>query len=203
MPQVKIDFVNKSVPEKIAKARLYVSRITGNSNFTTPTPPLETVTTATDELETAYEQAQGGGKTSKQILSEKEAALNKLMSTLAAYVQAATAGNELKILSSGMDVRKERTKQGELPAATGLLATVGTTPGTILCKWDPVKGKASYRIEIATDLTGAEWKFAGNSTQAKFIIEGLESGKKYMIRVIVTGSAGDSPASDPAVGMAG
>jgi hypothetical protein len=70
-------------------------------------------------------------------------------------------------------------------------------------KWYKVTGVKSYIIQLATDLAGSAWSYLDVSTAARYTASGLESGKKYLFKVQTVGAAGKSPASDPAVGMAG
>ncbi|MBV8860139.1 MAG: hypothetical protein JOZ02_24625, partial [Acidobacteria bacterium] len=58
MSKVKLNFDRLSIPEKVARAQQVVAAMTGNTNFTTPTPTLAALTTAINELETATSDAQ-------------------------------------------------------------------------------------------------------------------------------------------------
>ena len=147
--------------------------------------------------------SQDGGKTSKRLLAEAEDALDPLISILGSYIQSESEGDEVKILSTGADVRKKPSAPTDLAAPTGLLAKTSTTEGAVDCKWDSVKGAKSYIIQQASDLAGTSWAYLGSSTAAKYTATGLTSGKKYLFRVAALGPAGQSPWSDPAVGMAG
>jgi hypothetical protein len=202
MALVNMDYNGKSIPEKIAKGRLYISKLTGNVDFPTPNPPLADLTADTDALEAANNAAQDGGKSSKQTLKNAEDKLDGQVSILGAYIQTTSLGNENKILSTGALVRKDSTPIGELPAPTDVLAKTGDMEGTVDVKWKKVIGAKSYVLQIATDLATANWSYLGASTSAKFTAPGLTSGKKYMFRVAALGAAGLSPWSDPAIGMA-
>ncbi len=54
MPRVRLNLKNLTVTEKIAKGRQIVTAMTNNASFPTPTPPLNEVTAALDELSQAY-----------------------------------------------------------------------------------------------------------------------------------------------------
>jgi hypothetical protein len=54
-----LGFAGLSIPRKIEKGRFIVTSMTANANFTTPNPPLATVNTNINGLETAYIAAQG------------------------------------------------------------------------------------------------------------------------------------------------
>ncbi len=55
--KVALNLANQPVSVKIAKARHYVTSMTGNANFATPTPTLASITTANNALETSAKSA--------------------------------------------------------------------------------------------------------------------------------------------------
>lgn len=203
MALVNMDYNGKPVPEKITKGRLFTSKLTGNADFPIPNPSLAELVADTNVLESAYNAAQDGGKSSRQALKEAEDKLDSQVSILGAYIQSASLGNENKILSTGALVRKEGTPIGELPAPTDVLAKTGDMEGTVEVKWKKVTGAKSYLLQIATDLAIANWAYLGACTATKFTATGLPTGKKHMYRVAALGAAGVGPWSDPAIGMAG
>ena len=70
--QVSLKLATLSVPVKIERARHYVTVMTGNPNFITPAPTLASITTAVTILETAFNNAQAGGKALTALMREKE-----------------------------------------------------------------------------------------------------------------------------------
>ena len=54
MSRVKQGFSGLSVPEQVERARLIVTKTTGNASYTTPNPALADVSAAATALETAY-----------------------------------------------------------------------------------------------------------------------------------------------------
>jgi predicted phage tail protein len=80
---------------------------------------------------------------------------------------------------------------------------MGDHDGELDASWDTVAGAKSYVIEISDDPpTPASWRHAGVSPKSKFTVEGLESGKRYWIRVAAINAAGQSGWSNPATKMA-
>lgn len=203
MAIVSMNYSGRSVPEKIVRAREFITSLTGNPNFPTPSPSLAEIGTAADELEEAYNNARSGDRIKRQIMKDKEKTLDVLMSKLGAYIQDVSGGDPVKILSSSAGLRGDNTPGGLLSAPVGLLATVGTSEGVIECKWKPMKGARSYLVALAVDLTTNNLKIIGGSTSASFTITDQESGKKVVVRVAAINGAGQGPWSDPAVGMAG
>lgn len=62
MPKVKLNLKSLSTSEKVEKAHLIVKALTGNSSFTTPQPALAAVTTAANDLATAFPMRKPPGR---------------------------------------------------------------------------------------------------------------------------------------------
>lgn len=195
---VKLGFANLSVSNKIIKARRIISMMTGNANFTTPSPALTTLTVNADALEDA-EAAMDG---SKLKTDQRNTALQTLTNSLKLeqlYVETVANGNTEIILSSGFEVRKPATKPAILPAPVNVLAKSNGFEGQLQLKWKAVKGKDLYVVELSTDLNG-KWQMFKQSSKASVIVEGLNPGQLYYIRVAAINTLGLSPWSDIASG---
>jgi hypothetical protein len=61
-----------------------------------------------------------------------------------------------------------------------------------------VKKKRIYLVQIAQEFPGGPlvWQYATESTKSMIIIDGLNSGQKYNIRVAAINAAGASDWSD-------
>jgi hypothetical protein len=193
MTTVKLDFKANSVPVKLEKAAYYVQKMTGNPNFPSPSPLLSEITAAIEALRLAAANATDGGKTLKIIKDQKEEILDDLITRLGAYVQDESKGDELIILSAGMEVRKKATPIGELPAPENFIVENDTTKGSMKLKWDVVPGKSSYIVQYAqAGEATLNWQLAGVPTAAKIVIENLKPGSVYAFRVAAVGAAGQS-----------
>jgi len=202
MNKIKLNLRNMNYSEKLQFARQIVTSMTGNANFTTPDPALAAVTTAADELETAYNEANvarqdAAAKASTQ--DDKDYSLDMILVKLANYVENASSGDESKILSAGMGLRSKPAPIGALSLPSGLTATAGDKEGEIDLSWDRVNGAKSYVVEQSPEpLTSTSWKQVTISTKSSFTVLGLVSGSKYWFRVSGIGAAGQGPWSDPA-----
>src|SRR5258708_19538283 len=85
---VKMGLSRLPIEKKIGKTRFIVTSMTGNVNFTTPSPTLVTITNNVNALENATIAAKGGGKDETANKYAKEAILDLSLSSLAAYVEA-------------------------------------------------------------------------------------------------------------------
>lgn len=207
MPKVKLNIRTLSTTEKVAKARQIVTALTTNPSFTTPQPPLATLTTVADDLETAFNDVQTARQTAvtkTSILHEKEFSLEGLLRQLAAYVESIAGDDEPKILSAGMSV-----KSATPSVATGvgnpsaLSATEGDHAGEIDLSWDTVKSAKSYVVERSPDPpTATSWAHETVSLKSSATVSGLASGTRYWFRVAAVMTSGQSGFSDPATKIA-
>ena len=122
-------FSKLTVPQKIESARIKATSMTGTANFPTPNPPLATITTGANALETAGIAAAGGGKDETAVMHAKEALLDLSIKLLATYVEnvanASPANAEAIVLSAGMDIK------GSGPArANGFRVAQGKSSGS-------------------------------------------------------------------------
>ena len=171
MSQVKLNLQGLTIPQKVQKFRQIITAMTGNANFTTPDPALAALTTATDNLETRYNDAQAARTTAKELTDLQdtaEKAADVLMTGEASYVQLKSGGDAAKIQSAGMEVRDPSAPIGDLPAPGGISASEGDHDGEVDVHWNRVKGAKSYVTQRTTTPTdAASWGNSAISTRAR------------------------------------
>ena len=87
--------------------------MTGNTNFTTPSPSLATITTVTNDLETKQLAAEGGGPAQTEARDAALTVWNTTMRSCADYVDSIALGNTVIITSAGFTpTDTERTPHG-------------------------------------------------------------------------------------------
>ena len=186
-----------TAPETILRARQIVTSMTGNANFTTPSPSLASITSAANASESAYEAALDGGHTLKYVAKLKLKTLTNGLVLLAAYVDNVSQGDDAKILSSGMYVRAAKTPSPIPDQVIDLGATSGRLAGEVSLRWKKVNKAKTYRVEMSADAVN-NWTQQGLFTKAKCTLTGLNSGDLIWFRVFAIGAAGEGAASDPA-----
>ena len=204
--KVSLNLSRLSVAVKIEKGRHIVTSMTNNAGtFVAPKPTLASVTVAINNLETAFNNAQNGGKTLTAIMHEKEVILDDLLTQLGHYVEDTANGIASIILLSGMDLKKPKTPVGPLAAPANLRIKITGNPGEIQLRWNTVKHTFNYVIQMAVSTDGgatySPFNEIGFSTKAKFLVTGLTSGTRYAFRVATLGTAGLSPWSNPVFAM--
>ena len=204
MAKVKLNLQNYSITELFEFARNIVTAMTGNADFPTPDPALAAVTTAADDLETAYNGSQVARQDSQEkttTMYDKKEAISKLVTRLGLYVENTSGGDEAIIQGAGMDVRATTGASGPPAVPQALSATAGDMEGEIDLQWEPESRAKSYIIQQSIDPPGT-WSQAGVVTKSKHSVQNLTSGDKYWFRVAAVGTAGQSGWSDPATRIA-
>ena len=203
MSKIKIGFSLLDVPKQVERSRLIQGAMTGNASYATPVPSLATVKTATDNLETAYNESRGRDKNKVQIMKLRRAEMLALITQLAAYVQSTSGGDTEIILSSGFDVIVRGAPQPPVGQILNLRVSKGNVSGTVKLLWDRMPGARVYVIEVSTDPFGPEtFVPRGVSTKSRFELDKLTPGTKYWVRVAAIGLDGLGDWSDPAAKIA-
>jgi hypothetical protein len=173
-----------SVPELIHRARTRVQNVADNATiFSNPNPALPVITLATDELETAAQEASEGGKNKVAIRNDKRRKLIELLTALGFYVEQTAAGDEEIIHLSGFEIKKESVRtQPEFEIEQGDHA------GAVNIRVKARRKKTMYRWEHSSD--AASWISDGITSACKTTIEGLARGI-YWFRVILIDSSGE------------
>ncbi len=184
----------------VDKARLVEKRMADNAAFPTPIPTLTSIADARVALEVAITAAMDGGRTATAIRRHRFKELKQLLDQLAGYVSSVAEGNELAILSSGFEVRRNGPPAAEPSAPKGLAATLSVHPGKAELSWEPVKEAATYHVQvnrISPDEASA-WELIAVTTRSRSSITGLASAKVHWFRVAAIGTKGMGPWSDVA-----
>lgn len=200
MATVKLGIKDIPTPQLLAKAKYIIGQITRHAE---PSHELDLLRTATDELQAAYLAAQNRGTQEFNIKKEKQALLLLRLRCMGGWVQSRSGGSAVFIGQCGFETRKRSTRLGIAPPPEGVVTVFTSREGALLLRWKPVHGKRSYNVEInAGDaLDESQWKMAQTVTKTKAEFTGLESNRKYWVRVRTLSTAGLSAASAPVIGM--
>ncbi len=203
MRQARAGITGLSPTDKVAKALLVGTKMTGNPDFPTPMPTLAELQAAREKLEAAITEAASGDHAKVFARQKAEAILDDLLVRMALYVSNTAAGDELKILSTGFELRKQPEPIGPLSAPAELEARTGALPGTVDLRCKPVKGAYYYQWQVnATDPdVETAWTLLAFTSRASYQASDLDPGKHSWFRLCALGAAGASPYSDPAKGF--
>jgi len=173
-----------STEQLIVFALNIVSKMTDNSNFSSPNPALSAVTDASNALQVAYDNAKGGGPAQTSVMHQKRTALELLLTALGHYVEYqandpanAAAGAEAIVLSSGLNIKKFNHRQKRVFSAiqgkeqcSVILVASRISRGTH--EWQ-------YTMDTANP---SSWVSITPTIKASVTISGLERFKTYSFR---------------------
>jgi hypothetical protein len=196
IPKVSLGFAEFPDVNLDAFTENVLRSMTGSTIYTTPVPPLASVTTALTAFTTALSAAADGGKQATAAKNEARAALLVLLRQLASYVQGACQNDLAKLLASGFDANNTNHSQTELTTPVLLTITNGNSTKLSL-HVGPVSNAKSYEVRHSS--TPNVWVPGGVFTQArKIVVENLTPGTMYTFQVrAVGGTTGYSGWSDP------
>ncbi len=171
------------------KADNVVEKMKNNGNF----PEAETLTTNVATSNDSYKQAlarqSSGGKEATAYKRQCRLTLEKALRQLAAHVQTAAQGDEIKILSSGFDIRKKPSPIGVLPKPT-LTIKVGHNHGSLDLLCTSLNGAKAYefRYTEAPVNDESQWTIRTNSKSMLSLSE-LKCGQEYAFSAAGVGAS--------------
>jgi hypothetical protein len=182
---VNLGLTNIPVSQLIQNSRQYVTHMTGNPYFPTPTPALATVSAATDLLESDYAVSQTRVRGSASVMRDQEKKLIVLLKALASHVELIANGNPPPginvIPSAGMIEKKPSIHKPKTFTAVN-----GPMKGEVILNTKGLKG-AAYVYQMNTDPNNlAGWQTIYMGTKVKFIKTGLTSGTHYFFRTALS-----------------
>jgi hypothetical protein len=179
------------------KVTAILQKMTGNPNFSNPTPGLSILQTAFDAYKVATVNAAQGGVQNTFNRDARRAELVALLRQLASFVSLLANGDMSKLASSGFPVQKQSsTPVGPLPAPNAPRVTQGMNSGTLNAAASPVYGAASYNWSIALQSSPDVAVQTAVTTGARTSFSGLTPGQVYLICLNAVGAAGLSDWSD-------
>jgi hypothetical protein len=100
LPRVSLAFVRRRIALLLEFGRNVIVMMTGNANYTTPSPTLAVVTTALDALDAANQAALEGGRVAISARRGARVEALSLLRQLGAYVQGHCQRDRTFLLSS-------------------------------------------------------------------------------------------------------
>ena len=169
--------------------------------FPTPTPTAVEQTAACDALEAAeIAVTNNGGKQDYLVRNERVKDLRAVLKVFAGYVQAVSNGDPEIIAAAAFETRKQPVPPALPTAPQNLRVRITTLPGVLRARWDGVKEKRIYQLEICSGdpLDEKNFKLLAMTGKNFYDVTGLVSGAPYSFRVNAVGAAGTGPYSDVA-----
>jgi len=196
--KVKLELFRKSVSELLTFGSSVVSHINTNSFFVTPHPDLADITTALTELQTASDNANGGGLEEHSIMNDKRQIVEDLLTECGHYVEdiandATNVDQETTVIdSAGMRVKGFTPRQkrvfsgiaGKLSGEVNLFAT-GVRRGFHEWSYNPTPDNPNGWVELTSTTKGVK------------LVTGLTRLTDYAFRHRAILITGPEPWEDP------
>jgi len=169
-------------------------------SFPSSEPSLAELTAARDAFVAAV-QANDGGTKVIALRDQARRPLERILRELAAYVQHASRGDQIRVLASGFAIRRTsghapRVASELLQAPVGLRIRRGKASGQVFVRCKAVRWARLYQWRYATAQAPASWIFAETSSSSASVIEGLVAGTQYKLQVRAYGRRGASDWSE-------
>ena len=181
-----------------------LEKLTDNPSYPDPFPEKDAAAEAKVQYVAALAKAKDGTKEDTEDKNKKRTLLENAATILAFRCAQLANGNTVMFLSSGFEIKKERTSSQIPDAPHGLEASDGITAGSAHLEFDSMDAVAGFAYELTQkpDDENSWMPVAahrgGVSTKPETIITGLTPGKRYWFRVIAFNPAGPGSPSDPA-----
>jgi hypothetical protein len=192
-----LNFKDLNIPEQVLKTRNIINHTKNNTDFSNPAPTIAEMTASVDLLESTYLKASKNGHSFVRAMDIQEKKHYALMMLFVGYVQVESKGDEIKIMSTALDVKKRGGKSKRLGAITNLRQLKWGVLGEVRMRWNLLKGARSFVSQ-----TSANWRrgwkytdFAG--TKTTLIIGKLIPESHIWVRIAGINSMGIGAWSEP------
>jgi hypothetical protein len=181
-------FGYRTLPQNEAAdfAETISGRMAKDEQFQPMLPVVNELKVALQAFKDARSEAEKGGEDRTLEKNNKLEIMREKLDTVGMQVYAFAAKRESIILAAGFNVRKKGTHVSSLTTPIGLSGRDVEQEGCAEIWWQAVDNAVNYSIEVRTG--DGEWKNGRSSTRPNStIIEGLEKGKYWEIRVRAMG----------------
>lgn len=187
---VKLALFGRPIPELLSYAGTLYQMMEGNEYFPDPQPPQDELAATLADAKASTLEAARLKSSYAAALARRDEIIGRLVRELdqrGSYVQLRSGGNSQRILSAGIDVRRQRSPVAELDVPLGLQVELNGTAGVAILTWDKVKKARMYLIEYGpVDGPKIHHPVSG---QRKLVLPDLTLGVLYQFRVAAMGGA--------------
>jgi hypothetical protein len=198
MARTKLGLTDQPRAQVAALAKRIHRSLKDNPDFPNPNPDLPTLASQIAALEAGLLELAGMRANLRAKVSELNGltrTVKESLAQLAAYVENTARRNPVKILSAGMEPRKDREPL-HMPRVERLEGEPGIEAGTVRLTWRRVVGRSFYEIDWALETD--QWKHLATSLKRSIMLPDLPGGAMAWFRVRAVSAKGPGPWSDPA-----
>ena len=185
--QLSICFTRFSDADFQNKAEYILACMTGNASFAEPIPTLAEIKEAVISYSSSLTAASGKDRILVAEKNKCRQQLELLLGKLGLYVMYVAMGDTAILASSGYSLVKEREPQ-YITNPGNVTLTNGVTTGQLKSRVKNVKAARNYLHQISDSepADNTVWDIR-TASRSKFVFKDLQPGKKYWVRVGVTG----------------
>jgi hypothetical protein len=155
--------------------------------FSEPNPTVAALKQATEEYQTALNNAAGRDTVMVSIKNDKRAVLRTLLTQMAGYVTSVAKGDRSVLLASGFSLARSKGEVKTLKPIEKLIVNT-ETPEQAVIRVRKVNGAKAYMHQYTTGVVTSESQWVSRTiTEPSCTISGLQPGVKYAFRVIAIG----------------
>lgn len=191
--KILVNFDQFSNSDLLTRAQTIIDSLTNNPDITTPQPTVAQLQTGVDDLTDGVTAAEKGGKKQRELRDQKRVILISLLQQEATYVSLIAQGNVAVILGAGFGVSKIPSPVGPLGKPEKFQVS-SPQKGWLQLSLTRMKGASNYQYEYKK-IGDTVWIVEG-SQKSKIVIQGLESAKEYVARVLPLGASTERAYSD-------
>jgi len=184
------------------RAQSIITALTGNQNFPSPTPKLETVSASLTAFQAALALPKGNARDAQ--VAATRATLATQLDQLARNLELTPNVTDAQLATAGFGIHQTPSRTGAAVVAPSNVRLKSTgTSGEVHVLCESVNRAKSYQVQYTLDPNTGQWTdggIFGNTRGMK--IAGLQRGKDYWARVRAVGPDGPGAWSDPATIMA-
>ncbi len=203
MAIIAINTSQLPLAQKLVKGQEIFTKSTANPNAPGNTAPLAALSTAQAALTAANAAVEANRLDARELILTRDAALvvwNSAVTSLAAFTESVTAGDAVKIVSTGFDVRAAATPAQPLGQILNVRVSFTGVPGHSEVRWKREGNADAYVVQRSPEpITETSWINQGTVTEARFEGNGATPGVKYWYRTAGVNRLGQGPWSEPAL----
>lgn len=191
-----VDTWSKQTPlGLLGQLNFLILQLTGNANFPTPVVTIATLQTLANEFTTLINEAETGDANKRNQRDDKAAEICAALLKLSKYVELESTSRTMAE-SSGFTLAKDPAPTPPIQKPVGLQLFDGQNAGEILAKFNKVQGSRAYIYQISLDPADESKWVTMHGTVRQNLFTGLESDKRYYVRVAAIGIDGQVVYSD-------
>jgi hypothetical protein len=184
------------VDQKLVKANRIHGKMSIDTLFDNPPVPFDDFLAQISTQRVAAQNAIKGGELETEILRNATLDIQVTIRKYQLFVDQVANGSREIILRSGFDVSKDPAPVGEMPKSHILWVKNADLTGAVKVRVRNIRGKKYLEVQLRPLDSDREFTNWQNSSSSIFVLKGLESLRRYVIRVRAVGAKGPGSWSD-------